>query len=120
MIPVLVTATSAAAERKGLSLSCQGTQTGALQALGREHFTRVTEVSFEENFVKAKGRIAPSSEALSHAACYLALPSINFVAHVHHYEVWNSLLARAPDHCYRSEGRHPGDGARDSRDASEV
>src|SRR5690554_6460982 len=45
-----------------------GTQTGGLPRLSAEHYSLVTGFDLEQNLIAAKGPIAPSSEALTHAA----------------------------------------------------
>jgi len=41
----------------------------------------------------AEGPIEPSSEALSHAACFSADSSIGAVIHAHHAGLWRALCA---------------------------
>lgn len=65
-----------------------GTQTGALERLGPEHWTTVTECRPELNRVAARGPLPPSSEALSHGVLYRADPRIDWVMHLHSPELF--------------------------------
>ena len=67
-----------------------GSQTGALPTLGPEHFCSVMDWDIPGNRIQAEGPIAPSSEALTHAACYVANPAIHWVFHVHSPELWHA------------------------------
>ncbi|MCE5393801.1 MAG: class II aldolase/adducin family protein [Acidithiobacillus sp.] len=66
-----------------------GTQTGALDRLGPEHFCLVTDWDIATNTVWAKGPLPPSSEAMSHAAFYVARPEIQWVFHAHFPTLWH-------------------------------
>ena len=65
-----------------------GTQTGHLDALTEAHFAEVVDYDLEANSVTARGPVAPSSEAMTHAAIYQLDHSIRAVVHVHHHEMW--------------------------------
>lgn len=65
-----------------------GTQTGHLPLLCREHYVLVEETDVQNNYLKARGPIPPSSEALTHAAFYLASENIHCVIHVHSPLLW--------------------------------
>ncbi len=67
-----------------------GTQTGRWERLGAQHYARVTGVMPEHNRIIAEGPVAPSSEALTHAAVYAAAPAVNWVFHVHSPEIWRA------------------------------
>ncbi|MEL6494569.1 MAG: class II aldolase/adducin family protein [Cyanobacteria bacterium J06623_7] len=77
-------------------LIISGTQTGGLSRLGAEHYTKVTDYSWQDNYVTCQGLIKASSETLTHAAIYSALPQVNAVIHVHHQTLWTHLLHRLP------------------------
>lgn len=66
------------------------TQTGALPTLTAAHFCTVTGWNIAGNQIHARGPQAPSSEALSHAACYAAHPDIHWVFHVHSPALWQA------------------------------
>lgn len=66
------------------------TQTGALPTLATAHFCTVTDWNIAGNQIHARGPQAPSSEALSHAACYAAHPDIHWVFHVHSPVLWQA------------------------------
>ena len=42
------------------------------------------------------GPIISSSESLTHAILYQCNPAINAVVHIHHKELWKSLLHKVP------------------------
>jgi hypothetical protein len=65
-----------------------GTQTGGLPRLSAAHYCWVTDFDAEANVLVAEGPIRPSSEALTHAAVYQTLESVNAVLHVHSPELW--------------------------------
>jgi ribulose-5-phosphate 4-epimerase/fuculose-1-phosphate aldolase len=48
----------------------------------------VTGWQLEENIIKARGMVRPSSESLTHAAVYELDDEINFVFHVHSPQIW--------------------------------
>ncbi|MHB1581221.1 MAG: class II aldolase/adducin family protein [Acidithiobacillus sp.] len=64
------------------------TQTGHLATLAPDHFCQVTRWDIVRNQLWAEGPQPPSSEALSHAACYDAHPEILWVFHIHHPLLW--------------------------------
>jgi ribulose-5-phosphate 4-epimerase/fuculose-1-phosphate aldolase len=69
-----------------------GTKTGGLKHLTPEHYTTVIDFDWHKNYVTCIGPIQASSEALTHAAVYIANPNINAVIHVHHLQMWQKLL----------------------------
>lgn len=73
-----------------------GTQTGGIPHLTEQHYTKVTEFDWQENFVTCVGSIQASSEALTHAALYVANPKIQAVIHVHHLSLWQGLINQVP------------------------
>ncbi len=66
------------------------TQTGALPTLTAQNFCTVTNWDILRNEIHATGPQPPSSEALSHAACYDANPKIHWVFHVHSPALWHA------------------------------
>ena len=82
-----------------VSCRCRGgflitaTQTGHLSTLAPEHFCQVTHWDIVHNRIYAEGPQPPSSEALSHAACYDAHPDICWVFHIHHPQLWRQAAA---------------------------
>ena len=83
-------------KRDADSFIISGSQTGHLEELSPEHYTRVLSYDIDNNSVLAEGPIAPSSESLSHAACYESSAGINFIAHVHHEGLWKANLGILP------------------------
>jgi hypothetical protein len=65
-----------------------GTQTGELECLDGRHFCHVTSFDIEKNMLDCVGPIAPSSEALTHAAIYQQCPNVVAVVHGHHRVFW--------------------------------
>lgn len=85
-------------------LIISGTQTGGIADLTEQHYAKVVDYNWQENYVTCQGLVKASSETLTHAAIYHALPQINAVVHVHHFSLWSQLLERitttAPDCAY--------------------
>ena len=73
-----------------------GTKTGGLAALTENHYTKVTQFDWDKNLVTCIGSIPASSEALTHAALYIANPEIQALIHVHHFSLWQALLGKVP------------------------
>ena len=73
-----------------------GKQTGGIAKLTAQHYTKVTDYNWQENYVTCQGLIKASSETLTHAAIYVAEPEVNAVVHVHHKKLWDELLDRFP------------------------
>ena len=69
-----------------------GTKTGGLDVLTNENYTRITGYDLSKNHVKSRGAVAPSSEAMTHAAVYDSDLSIKAVIHIHNKAFWNYLL----------------------------
>ena len=69
-----------------------GTQTGKLNTLTNEHYTRITGYDLIKNHVECKGTVAPSSETMTHAAVYDFDASVKAVIHVHNKALWDYLL----------------------------
>ncbi len=76
--------------RSGTGFLITGSQTGALDTLDPIHFCLVTTWDIAGNHLQACGPTAPSSEALSHAACYDGHPEINWVFHIHSPGLWHA------------------------------
>jgi L-ribulose-5-phosphate 4-epimerase len=73
-----------------------GSGTGSLEKLSAEHYTRVIAYNLPENALTSTGPVKPSSESLTHAAIYEAVPQLNAVFHIHHLALWENLLTRLP------------------------
>lgn len=74
-----------------------GSQTGHIAHLMPEHFAHVMQADIEQNSLNAAGPCKPSSEALSHAACYSLNPAITAVIHVHDKNLWSRAdISRTP------------------------
>ncbi len=73
-----------------------GTQTGGIAEPGPEGYCEVIEADIERNRLLCRGPIAPSSEALTHAAFYRLDPGIGCVVHIHNRELWEQLLNVQP------------------------
>ena len=79
---------------KGSEFLITGTQTGTLKELSPTDYCRVTAFDLPTGRIEASGTAKPSSESLTHAACYLADSSIHAVIHVHHEWLWDHLLQK--------------------------
>jgi hypothetical protein len=73
-----------------------GSATGAIPRLGPEHYARVVRSSPERNELECQGPVRASSESMTHAAIYEALPDVGAVIHVHSRRLWDALEFRAP------------------------
>ncbi len=69
-----------------------GSRTGGIAVLKPEHYTTVTDYDINNNLLVCEGLIKASSESLTHAAAYDALPEINSVVHIHSEELWSRYL----------------------------
>ncbi len=69
-----------------------GTQTGGLESLDGETYTRVLDFDLKENWAQVNGPVEASSEALTHAAVYLSNPQIQCVFHIHSKPIWNGMI----------------------------
>ncbi|MEN8214265.1 MAG: class II aldolase/adducin family protein [Pseudomonadota bacterium] len=65
-----------------------GTQTGQLQQMDASHYALVTDCDPRRNRLQAQGPVKPSSEAMTHAVIYQALPAAQAVIHVHSPDLW--------------------------------
>lgn len=72
-----------------------GTQTGHLPILLPEQYATVEHCEPHNNRLTARGRIKPSSEALSHGVLYQSDPSIRWVMHLHSPAIFNQRLTLA-------------------------
>lgn len=70
-----------------------GTQTGGLETLDGNSYTRVLDFDLEKNLVKVKGPVEASSEALTHAAVYQCNSKILCVFHIHSTPIWEGMIA---------------------------
>ncbi|MEL6928838.1 MAG: class II aldolase/adducin family protein [Cyanobacteria bacterium J06600_6] len=77
-------------------LIISGTQTGGIPHLTTEHYTKVIDYNWQKNYVTCQGLVKASSETLTHAAIYHALPTVNAVIHIHHQLLWERLLDSVP------------------------
>ncbi len=73
-----------------------GASTGKLSELSAEHYSKVVAFDFSKNWVSCVGEVKASSESLTHAAIYSALPKVNSVFHVHNKNLWLTLVDKVP------------------------
>lgn len=73
-----------------------GSATGNFAQLGPEHYALVKSVDIHNNRLQCLGPVVASSESMSHAVIYNALPDISGVIHIHHLEFWEALLNQVP------------------------
>jgi hypothetical protein len=83
-------------ERRDPGFMISGTQTGHLYQIEPRHFAHVTEYDIEQNWIRCRGPMKASSEALSHAILYDVDPEIGAVIHVHSAVDWERLLNELP------------------------
>jgi ribulose-5-phosphate 4-epimerase/fuculose-1-phosphate aldolase len=67
-------------------------QTGGFAQLDRSHYSLVEAVDIDRNWVRARGRLPPSSEVLTHAVLYQLDPAIQAVFHIHDPRLWRYAL----------------------------
>ena len=66
------------------------TQTGNIVTTHPEHYVKVISAHPETNELNCEGPAKASSESMTHAAIYAALPECNAVIHIHHAELWQN------------------------------
>jgi ribulose-5-phosphate 4-epimerase/fuculose-1-phosphate aldolase len=71
-----------------------GTQTGDLSHLSSEHYSLVVEFDDSKFYLKSKGAIKASSEALTHGTIYNLSDDINAVIHIHSLHLWKFMIAK--------------------------
>lgn len=91
---VLYATSSCTQHTRSTHFIISGTSTGSIAHLTEKHYTRVIDFNWEKNSVTCVGPIKASSEALTHAAVYIANPQVNAVIHVHHRQLWQQLIDR--------------------------
>ncbi len=72
-----------------------GAATGGKRELESVDFSEVLSFDTETNRVSCMGKIASSSESMSHGAIYGADKRIKSVIHVHHPGMWQYMLAHS-------------------------
>jgi L-ribulose-5-phosphate 4-epimerase len=73
-----------------------GSQSSGLREVDQRHFAIVTVIDLDRNSLRSVGELAPSSEALTHAALYQVQGSIRAVVHVHSSAIWTNWRHRLP------------------------
>ncbi len=73
-----------------------GSATGNFSSLTADHYALVTKVDIEKNSLYCEGATIASSESMSHAVIFQALPWVNAVIHIHDLENWEKLLYNLP------------------------
>lgn len=82
--------------RKEQGFLITGSGTGAFDTLTKNQYAFVPSWNIEKNTVDCVGKIKASSESLSHAAVYEALPQMGAVIHIHDSEYWKLMVERVP------------------------
>ncbi|MCK4797016.1 MAG: class II aldolase/adducin family protein [Spirochaetes bacterium] len=82
-------------ERGKNSFIITGSQTGHLSDLDGQHYSIIKSADFYNNSVICEGPILPSSESISHAACYSFNDDINAVIHIHCQFLWEIFIKKA-------------------------
>lgn len=75
--------------RLGNDFLVSGSATGMIKEAGDSHFSLVTKWEAENNQLWCKGPVKASSESLTHAVIYDALPQVNAILHIHSEKLWN-------------------------------
>lgn len=78
------------------SFYISGSGTGGKKHLQPSDYALVTSYNISKNNLTCKGLTKASSESLTHAALYKALPSASAVVHVHCLWLWEKLLYNYP------------------------
>lgn len=73
-----------------------GTQTGHKPTLTTSDFCEVIDYDIAQNRVRCRGKIAASSESMTHAAVYELNPAIGAIIHVHSRDLWQKCMHRLP------------------------
>lgn len=73
-----------------------GSATGRLSVLKQSDYSKVTNNNNSNNTLYCSGLTKASSESLTHAAVYEALPEVGAVIHVHCLWLWEKLLKQYP------------------------
>lgn len=68
-------------------------QTSGAAKLDLKHLVRVDRVDYSRFWLEASGSEPPSSESLTHAMIYQALPETRWVFHVHNASIWQHAAA---------------------------
>lgn len=77
--------------RAGTGFVISGTQTGHLPVLGDKQYVTVSSWDIPRFALWSFGGVKPSSEAMTHAMLYEALPETGAILHVHAPEAWQRL-----------------------------
>lgn len=77
--------------RAGSGFVISGTQTGHLPALADNQYVTVSGWDIPCFALRSYGDVKPSSEAMTHAMLYDALPDAGAILHVHAPEAWHRL-----------------------------
>jgi ribulose-5-phosphate 4-epimerase/fuculose-1-phosphate aldolase len=73
-----------------------GSATGGKATLEPDDYALVQEWQIEKNRLVCSGKTKASSESLSHAAIYDAVPEVRAVVHVHSEDLWKRYLHKFP------------------------
>lgn len=73
-----------------------GSGTGAKRRLEASDYSKVTSFDIPSNRLSCRGLTKASSESMTHAALYQALPLAHAVVHIHCLWLWEKLLYNYP------------------------
>ena len=76
----------------GNSFIITGSATGGQRVLGSDGYVLVKEFNLKNNSVKSIGKIAASSESMTHGAIYETEKRCNAVIHIHSMALFNAML----------------------------
>ncbi|MEI6139325.1 MAG: class II aldolase/adducin family protein [Mariniphaga sp.] len=73
-----------------------GTATGGIPELDHFHYPLVERCDTAFNALWCRGLIKASSESMSHAAIYSAIPEVGAVVHIHSRKLWDKYVDALP------------------------
>lgn len=85
-----------ARSKDDISFIISGSATGGLSKLIPEDYALVTGYNIAQNTIFCTGFIQASSESLTHAAIYHAVPHTGAVIHIHCLWLWEKLMDQYP------------------------
>lgn len=82
-------------EKDSNQIIITGSQTGGIEKISLNDFTKVTAYNLEKNSCNCIGKIKASSETLSHVVIY-ENQVVNAVIHIHNKKMWEYCMEKLP------------------------
>jgi L-ribulose-5-phosphate 4-epimerase len=76
----------------GDSFIITASRTKHIPDLTGENYSVINKADLKANSVECTGPAEPSSESITHAACYYSNPFINTVIHIHSEKIWKKMI----------------------------